>query len=164
MRIGIDIGGVIIDRVANGQLDTTFKISNYTKTPPIDGAFLSIKQLVTAAGARNIFLVSVVDQENQIKTDQWLHGNRFYEVTGMTPSNLKNCRQRQEKAIIAKELQLTHFIDDRPDVLEHMIGIVPNLYLFQTDTNTQISNNDSLTTVHGWSNVMKLITLGSNNR
>jgi len=27
---------------------------------------------------------------------------------------------------------MTHFIDDRPKVLEHLVGIVPHLYLFGT--------------------------------
>jgi hypothetical protein len=40
------------------------------------------------------------------------------------------CLQRPEKALHCRELGITHFIDDRTDVLEAMIGVVPNLYLF----------------------------------
>jgi hypothetical protein len=32
------------------------------------------------------------------------------------------CRQRHEKAAICRELGLTHFIDDRLEVLSHLLG------------------------------------------
>lgn len=37
---------------------------------------------------------------------------------------------RSGKALHCRELGITHFIDDRADVLEPMAGIVPNRYLF----------------------------------
>ena len=40
------------------------------------------------------------------------------------------CLKRPEKAIHCRELGITHFIDDRTDVLAAMIGVVPLLYLF----------------------------------
>jgi hypothetical protein len=42
------------------------------------------------------------------------------------------CRQRHEKAAICRELGLTHFIDDRLEVLSHLLGTVPHLYLFRS--------------------------------
>jgi hypothetical protein len=38
--------------------------------------------------------------------------------------------ERRDKAKHARDLRLTHFIDDRLDVLQHLRGIVPELYLF----------------------------------
>ncbi|MBK6692871.1 MAG: hypothetical protein IPG50_11820 [Myxococcales bacterium] len=38
--------------------------------------------------------------------------------------------KRRDKATHAKHLKLTHFIDDRLGVLEHLRGVVPNLILF----------------------------------
>jgi hypothetical protein len=39
-------------------------------------------------------------------------------------------RRRAEKRGHARELALTHFIDDRADVLEHLRGVVSHLFLF----------------------------------
>jgi hypothetical protein len=38
--------------------------------------------------------------------------------------------KRPDKALHCREIGITHFIDDRTDVLEAMVGIVSNLYLF----------------------------------
>lgn len=46
------------------------------------------------------------------------------------PPNHVRCRKRPEKAQHAKQLGLTHFIDDRLDVLSHLRPIVPHLYWF----------------------------------
>jgi hypothetical protein len=40
------------------------------------------------------------------------------------------CRRRPEKAEHCERLAITHFIDDRVDVLEPMRGRVPHLFLF----------------------------------
>ncbi len=48
----------------------------------------------------------------------------------MAPGNLRFCLQRPQKADHCRELGITHFIDDRSDVLRHLEGIVPKRYLF----------------------------------
>ncbi len=40
------------------------------------------------------------------------------------------CRERPEKAAVCARLGITHFVDDRLDVLTPMRGTVPHLYLF----------------------------------
>ena len=51
-------------------------------------------------------------------------------TTGVPRDHVRFCRKRHEKADHAKEIGLTHFIDDRLDVLEHLRGLVPQLILF----------------------------------
>jgi hypothetical protein len=60
----------------------------------------------------------------------WLLHHRFFERTGIAPHNLRFCLQRPQKADHCVELGLTHFIDDRPDVLQCMRDVVPHRYLF----------------------------------
>jgi hypothetical protein len=48
----------------------------------------------------------------------------------LDPGRVRFCRERPDKAVIAAELGLTHFVDDRVDVLEHMVGVVTHRYLF----------------------------------
>jgi hypothetical protein len=56
------------------------------------------------------------------------------------------CLKRPEKAVHCRELQITHFIDDRTDVLEAMLGVVPNLYLF----GPQADRPPGMVHVPGW--------------
>jgi hypothetical protein len=60
----------------------------------------------------------------------WLREHRFEELTGVPLKHVRFCRERAEKRDHAVKLGLTHFIDDRSDVLRHMVGVVPQLYLF----------------------------------
>jgi hypothetical protein len=67
-------------------------------------------------------------------TRRWLEHQHFFEQTGMRRDRLRFCRQRQEKRQHAVALGLTHFIDDRCDVLAHLRGVVPHLFLFGVQT------------------------------
>lgn len=40
------------------------------------------------------------------------------------------CLRRADKAAHCAELGITHFVDDRREVLKFLVGIVPHLYLF----------------------------------
>jgi hypothetical protein len=46
------------------------------------------------------------------------------------PDHLRFCFERHEKARHCLDLGLTHFLDDRLDVLAHLEGVVPHRYLF----------------------------------
>lgn len=48
----------------------------------------------------------------------------------IAPQHLRFCLERAQRAQHCRELDITHFIDDRPDVLEHLEGVVRNRYLF----------------------------------
>jgi len=58
--------------------------------------------------------------------DHW----QFWTATGVAPDHLRFCLERRDKALHCHELGVTHFIDDRLDVLEHLRGSVPGLYRF----------------------------------
>jgi hypothetical protein len=66
----------------------------------------------------------------QARTRRWLDERRFFAATGVPREHLRFCRERREKAEHALALGLTHFIDDRLDVLRHLEGIVPHRFLF----------------------------------
>jgi hypothetical protein len=61
---------------------------------------------------------------------QWFERHRFFERTGIDSRNVRFCLKRPDKAVHCRELGLTHFIDDRTDVLDAMAGVVLNRYLF----------------------------------
>jgi hypothetical protein len=131
--LGIDIGRVIIGAADDrGHADTSFLSGTpdqAMETPPTAGAFDAIARLVdTFDGA--VWLVSKCGPRVQAKTRRWLDHWQFWRATGVAPTNLRFCLERRDKALHCHELGVTHFIDDRVDVLVHLRGLVPWLYLF----------------------------------
>lgn len=129
--LGIDIGRVIIGP-GEGHQDTSFlngSEDDAMRTPPMPGAFDTIARLVTALRGR-VWLVSKCGPRVQDRTRRWLAHHRFFERTGVPPQQLRFCRKRRDKAPICEKLRLEAFIDDRPDVLAPMEGIVRWRYLF----------------------------------
>lgn len=133
MKLGIDIGRVIIgaDR-PDGRADTSFiqgSLEDALNTPALAGVFESVPRLVQLFDGR-VWLVSKAGGRVQDRTRRWLERHRFFERTGIAPGNLRFCLERSQKAEHCKALGLTHFIDDRLDVLEHLHGLVAHLFLF----------------------------------
>lgn len=161
-RYGIDIGRVIIGPQLNGVADTSFLGSSLEaamQTPPALNAFRVIKRLNTN---NNVWLVSKCGSSVQKKTRAWLEHHNFEGRTGVKVSNLRFCLERREKAPIARQLNLTTFIDDRLDVLEHLRGVVPKLIWFGEDSLDYDPSNERLgggwvTPARDWEEVEKLL-------
>lgn len=131
-RLGIDIGRVLIAAERADGGDTAFiggSLQDALDTPPYEGMFEAVAPLVDRFEGR-VWLVSKCGPSVQAKSRAWLAHHRFFERTGMAPGNLRFCLKRPQKADHCRELGITHFIDDRSDVLGHLEGIVPNRYLF----------------------------------
>jgi hypothetical protein len=134
-RFGVDIGRVIIagpvDRYAPDE-DTSFfdgDLDAMLRTPAVDRVFDELPGLVDGFGGR-AWLVSKCGAATQHRTELWLARHRVFERTGIPPANVRFCRRRADKAVHCRELGITHFVDDRYDVLDAMRGIVAHRYLF----------------------------------
>ncbi|QSI33649.1 hypothetical protein GNX71_30425 [Variovorax sp. RKNM96] len=131
-KLGIDIGRVLIAPEGANGADTSFiggSMDDALRTPPYEGMFDAVAPLVARFEGR-VWLVSKCGPSVQAKSRAWLQHHRFFERTGIAPGNLRFCLQRPQKADHCRELGITHFIDDRSDVLRHLEGIVPHRYLF----------------------------------
>lgn len=129
--LGIDIGRVII-APGDSAGDTSFlggTDEDAMQTPPSRGAFETIAELVEAFAGR-VWLVSKCGPRIQARTRLWLARWRFHEHTGLPSRQVRFCLKRHEKAPICATLGLRAFIDDRPDVLGPMAGIVPWRFLY----------------------------------
>lgn len=129
--IGIDIGRVIISSTS-GRGDTSFldgDLAAALKTPPNRNAFPAIRELVALFAGR-VWLVSKAGPRVQDRTRRWLDHHAFWASTGVQREQLIFCRLREEKARIARELGLGFFVDDRRDVLDAMLDVVPHRFLF----------------------------------
>lgn len=130
-RIGVDIGRVIINGDGNSP-DTSFFGQSETealRTPAVPGAFAAVAELVRRFEGR-VYLVSKCGPKIQARSLAWLDHHDFWATTGLDRSQVRFCRERRDKAVHAVELGLTHFVDDRFDVLGHLVGHVDRLYLF----------------------------------
>ncbi len=126
--LGIDIGGVIIDRV-NDKTDTSFFGTNYLQTTAVPGAIRVIRRLVNERFGDAVYLVSKCGKNVEQKTLHWLAHNNFFELTGVSEDHVRFCRERHEKAGICAEFGITHFVDDRLEVLSHLT-MVGTRFLF----------------------------------
>jgi hypothetical protein len=116
--LGVDYGGVICSRVETGG-----------RFLPIEGAFEALRRLRPKFD--KVVLVSRVDAGQDEKIVRWLNWHRFWQQTGISDEDLYFCAKRSDKAAICRRLQVTHFVDDRSEVLWHLREDVNNLYLFQ---------------------------------
>ena len=125
--LGIDIGGVLIPMAA-GASDTTFFGGRPMETPAQPNMFDAVRMLTERFDGR-VHLVSKCGPKIERISRDWLNHVDFWHRTGVGPQNLHFVRERPDKAIVCDRLGITHFIDDRIDVLMAMEK-VPHRYVF----------------------------------
>lgn len=126
--LGVDIGGVIVDRVAENS-DTSFFGARPMETPAVAGALDALNDLTLGAFQRRVFLVSKARRRTAETTRAWLEHTNFFDRTGILRDNVHFVDNRCEKAPVCERLGITHFVDDRVDVLR-VLDTVPHRYLF----------------------------------
>jgi len=132
-RLGIDIGRVIIDGPAHrAGGDTAFFEGDEAAmlaTPEMAGSVAAIERLVDLFAVR-VWLVSKCGPRVQARTLRWLAGHDFYRRTGLPAANVRFCLTRPDKRIHCEQLDLTHFVDDHPEVHTAIRGWVDHQYFF----------------------------------
>lgn len=155
--LGVDIGGVLI-RPAHDSGDTSFFSSGYLDTPMVEGAFDAVAELNAGAFAERVYLVSKAKSGTARKTIEWLAHHDFHGRTGIPLERVRFCEERAEKAIIAKRLGLTAFIDDRLDVLHHLEHVATRI-LFAASSDFVPSQNvpPGVQLAVGWTAALALL-------
>jgi hypothetical protein len=164
MKIGIDIGGVIMGSSVPGEEDTSFFSDNFLRTPVSVGAVDTIWRITEHFGRDNVFIVSKCGPIVQRKTLLWMDHHEFCDGAGIDPKNIFFCLKRYEKAPICEELGISAFIDDKLEVLSYLEK-VPTRILFRPNPLEIIKFQEFLpmvTQVSGWTDV--LTVLGINER
>jgi hypothetical protein len=132
-RIGIDVGGVVLDFMPYFDTDVSFNGDNYLQTPEIEGAIDSIAELNRGRFKDQVCMVTRYDKNyGPGRVIEWLESKDFFARTGIPMDRYHPCIERYDKTPICINLGITHFIDDRAEVLSHMIDQVPHLYLFKS--------------------------------
>jgi hypothetical protein len=151
MKLGIDVGRVLISPGDESKPDTSFIGGSHEdamRTPPYDGMFDVLPGIVRRFGGR-VWIVSKCGERVQQRTRDWFVHHRFFERTGIRPENVRFCLARPQKAEHCAELGITHFVDDRVDVLEAMRGVVGRRILFGPQRKPPPANA-GLEPVGGW--------------
>ncbi|MGI5149084.1 hypothetical protein ACQEVC_22425 [Plantactinospora sp. CA-294935] len=179
MKIGIDIGGVVVQQVdrlypadqttgpepisadppGGPETEDTALLADFRRTPPMPGAFEAVAALVAEMFGEHVYLVSKCGERVERRTRLWLDHHDFYPRTGVRPENVHFCRTRQGKAPIAAALGLTHFVDDRLEVLSYL-ETVPHRYLFrprEPEVRSHRSHLAAVRRVESWPELMALI-------
>jgi len=157
--LGVDIGNVIINHRLMKTDDETFYEDHYSSIPSTEGAFEALFKLNTHFKGE-VYLISKCTEWAEEKILAWLSDNHFYAKTGIKPENVHFVRKREEKDILCRKLEITHFIDDRLEVLSYMVESTPNLFLFQPDEADLRKFEQfllSVTMVNGWNEVLSNI-------
>jgi hypothetical protein len=153
--LGVDVGGVLIDRIADNT-DTSFFSTRFLETPAVIDAFGTIARLGRERFGDAVHLVSKCGPTTEEKTKLWLAHHRFAEITGVPLERVHFCRTREEKGPICAELGVTHFVDDRYDVLSY-VTTVSRRYLFRPrDNDLERSRREALpdlSVVHSWTEI-----------
>lgn len=121
MRIGVDLGGVVID--SSGP--DTFFGPNYLQVPPVAGAFEALQELQEAGD--EVFFVSKCGPKIEAQSRHWLAVHRADRL--VPPERWFFVLQRADKGPLARGLELHAFVDDRQDVLAAMPPGVLRLHL-----------------------------------
>jgi hypothetical protein len=172
-RLGVDIGGVIIQPADNqfsaerhrpdkADADTSFFGDHFLRTPPVPGVFDGLATLVGEVFGEQVHLVSKCGERTERRTRQWLAHHDFHARTGVRPEHVRFCRRRPDKAPIAAELGLTHFVDDRLEVLSYLTT-VPNRYLFrphETEVQAHLAYLPAVRRVETWPELVAALAGG----
>ena len=121
--LGVDVGGVLIDRIRADGSDTSFFSDRFLETPAVAGAFDTLARLGRERFGQRICIVSKCGPRIEEKTRLWLAQHKLLDALGLDARALRFCRERRDKAPICKRLGVTHFIDDRMDVLVHLTSV-----------------------------------------
>ncbi len=149
--LGVDLGGVVIGGDSNE--DTSFWGGRPMETPQIAGAIDALRRLHKLFAGR-VFVVSKAGPRVEALSRQWLEEHGFHNTIGIGADHLHFVRERADKADVCASLEITHFVDDRRDVLGHLDGVVPYRFLFappgRATTDAPAPTQTSVITVAGW--------------
>jgi len=123
MILGLDLGGPVLHSPAGSSA------KDYAAAVATPGALDSIRRLTTTFDL-TIHLVSQCPPPIENIKRAWLGRKKFFEATGLHQTSLHFCRKPEEKALIARALNMTDFVDDRAEVLDFMLDSVQHTYLF----------------------------------
>ena len=129
MKIGIDCGGVLLANYNRSDGTSVPSKHSFLEFPTLRGAQDAVIKLVEIFGQENVHVVSQVSKRLESELAQWIYVN-FVDPSVLLEKNIHFCEEPSGKAPICSSLGLTHFVDNRMEILSFLSDI-PNLFLLQ---------------------------------
>jgi hypothetical protein len=129
--LGLDFGNVIINHVEFGTTDEYVDNGDYTKIPPVPGMIEAIATLGQGRFKGNMFVLYNASNVADSKILAWLEFHDFYARTGILPEHVRRSNRGRDKLEMCRNFKAEYFVDDRLEVLGHLVYKVTNLYLFR---------------------------------
>jgi len=143
--LGIDLGNTIIKHRS-----------------PMPDAFRVIRRLIDERFGNNVHIVSRVSPEQEIRARAFVTGEHFQKELAIPLNRVHFCGERHEKGPICKQINVTHFIDDRPEVMSAMPPSVVRKILLdpdETDLRLFASRLGDFNIARSWLDVERLLLL-----
>lgn len=139
--LGIDLGNTLIK-----------------ERKPMRDAYRVVTELSKLYFGPRIHIVSRVDEEQERRARTFVTSEPFIKGTGIPLRRVHFCRERSEKAAICAKFGITHFIDDRPEVMRHLgKGVTKILFDPIAEDHEQFQNSlGGVYTVSSWNEVENL--------
>lgn len=151
--LGIDSGGPLMDQRLHGEL---FFSDRYLGVPLVPGAVPTIARLAEERFGDRVYIVTT----NVRRRAEAL---AIFAAGGLTqvipPERVFFCDADAQKAEVCDRLGITHFVDDRTEVLA-LLERVPHRYLFgaaEADASGRERGPDQVEAVRGWDDLARLL-------
>ncbi len=112
--LGVDLGNTVFDQ----------------KKQLFPDVVRVLRRLVTERFGNEVYIISKVTPEQKKRALQRIEDTQFHLITGIRPQHVEFCAERADKAAICARLNITHHIDDRPEVMRHLEHRITK-FLFQ---------------------------------
>lgn len=166
--IGIDFGDVIAGaRIPSDSRGVDIEsdylaVNRFLRVSPVKDSFECVRMLVAERFGERSWVISKWRASVRDKCRVWLRHHRFTEITGIPiiHDRVIFCDSRAEKVVLARALGITHFIDNKLEVLAPMIGVVPHLFLFRPSPLETVQYASAARHVHvvtEWREIVRLI-------
>lgn len=152
-RLGIDFGNTIVGVLAPADR------SRHLRKEEFPEAVAVIRKLAEHHFGEEIYVISKVSPGGKEKVLAWMEKNDFYCRFGIPSEHVFFCAKRHEKGPIAERLGLTHFIDDRPEVMMHMRDVERRILFNPVPADYALFKEhlDGVEIVNSWSEVGHLL-------
>jgi len=158
--LGIDIGMVLIgERNLAVNVDDPGFPAAYLAREEVDGAIEAVVRLARERFGGHVCVVSKRSRQTRPLAVRWLIDRHFFTRVGIGIDDVHFCETREGKAPICKALGVTHFVDNRLEVLSHL-STVPNRYLINAEEEEVARFVDHLplvTRVASWQGILDLL-------
>lgn len=160
IRFGIDLGNVIIDHAGFGTTSQYVQFGDYAKIPPVKDSLESLKQLLRQDHIEMLAIIYNATEVADQKILDWFACWLPQEVSLSPKFTFFRSSAGRYKLLDCRRFGITHFVDDRVEVLNGLKGEVAHLFLLNANPEEKKQHTDRgdfFREVSGWAELTTLL-------